>query len=713
LNGHDATVAKGHDFSRAASVTTPERALAPAGYFFPDSTAISAFVRSLFGAARQLRSLQSYVALALLLFAGTLPAQTPNPTTTSGQTIPAAADQSTPAGATTPATAPQTIPANETAQPRSETAQPRSSDRRRAARLYLTASKLFLDRQFEEAMKDFEQAAALDPTNADYRLAAGVARNHAVTSLIQEAAKDRLLGNEAATRVALERARALDPTNIEINQHLDELADDAVRSQPQALYEQSSSPLAGPVQLEPAAGLHSFHLRADREQIIKQVFRAYGLTAMLDTSVHTFLTRFDVDGASFEQAARVLGLDTNTFFVPLDAHRVLVAADSPTTRNQFLRQDLETIYLSGLSDDEMNDVLSVAKTVFLVQQATLSLDERAITLRAPQRTLEAFNATMQSLLDGRSQILLDVRLIQVAHTSDRNTGAQLPQSIAAFNVYAEEQSILTSNASLVQQIISSGLASPNDPLAILGILIASGQVTSPLLSSGFALFGGGITQSALVPGSTTFNLSLNSSDSRELDQIQLRLEDGEKGEIKLGEKYPIQTSSFSSLSGSVPNIPGLTGAGTSSSLSSLLSSLTSTVPNIPMVQYQDLGLTLTATPKALRNGDVALTLEMKLNGLAGTSIDGNPVLDNREYTGTVTLKEGEATVVATEMDKSQSQAVSGTPGLSEIPGLNNVSEKDLQKNYATLVIVMTPRVVRGPQAAGHTAMMRVEKSGTQ
>ena len=562
-------------------------------------------------------------------------------------------------------------------------------------------------------MKGFEQAAALDPTNADYRLASGVARNHAVTALIQEAAKDRLLGNEAAARVALERARALDPTNIEINQHLDELADDVARSQPQPLYEQSGSTLAGPVQLEPAPGVHSFHVHADRKQIILQVFRAYGLTAMLDTSVQSFLTRFDVDDASFEQAARVLSLDTNTFFVPLDAYRALVAADSSTSRNQFLSQDEETVYLTGLSDEELNDVLSVAKTIFLVQQATLSLSERAITLRAPQRTLEAFNATLQSLLEGRSQVLLDVRLIQVAHTGDRNTGAQLPQSIAAFNVYAEEQSILKANASLVQQIISSGLASPNDPLAILGILIASGQVSSPLLSSGFALFGGGITQSALVPGSTTFNLSLNTSDSRELDQVQLRLQDGEDGTLKLGEKYPIQTSSYSSLSGSVPNIPGLTGAGTSSSLSSLLSSLTSSVPNIPMVQYQDLGLTLTVTPKVLRNGDVALKIEMKLNALAGTSIGGNPVLNNREYTGTVTLKEGEATVVATEMDKSQSQAISGTPGLSEIPGLNNVTDKDLQKSYATLVIVMTPHLVRGPQAAGHTAMMRVEKGGTQ
>lgn len=659
--------------------------------------------------------------LALLLFAVALQAQIATPDAPRDESTTAAAGQNAPQSETAPAAVPNASPAN-------ETTQPRSRDRRRATKLYLAASKLFLDRQFEEAMKDYEQAAALDPTNADYRLAAGVARNHAVTALVQEAAKDRLLGNESAARAALERARALDPNNIEVNQHLDELADDAVRSQPQPIYEQSGSALAGPVLLEPSPGKHSFHLHEDRWQMIPQVFKAYGLTAMLDTSVHPFLTRFDVDDVSFEEATRVLSLDTDTFFVPLDAHRVLVAADTTSNRTQFQRMDAETVYLTGLSDDELTDVMTVAKNVFLVQQATLSQSEHAITLRAPQRTLEAFNGTLESLLEGRSQVVLDVRLIQIAHTSTRNTGTQLPQSMGVFNVAAEAESVLNANQSLVQQIISSGLASPNDFEAILAILIASGQVSNSVLTNGFATFGGNLnnctasniatckgalTTFGLAPGSAAFNLSLNSSDSRELDQVQLRLEDGEKGEIKLGERYPIQTSSFSSLSGSTSSIAGLTGAGTSSSLSSLLSSLTSTVPNIPMVQYQDLGLTLTVTPKALRNSDVALTVEMKLDALSGTSINGNPVLNHREYTGVATLKEGEATVVATEMDKSQSQAISGTPGLSEIPGMNNVTDKDMQKNYATLVIVMTPHVVRGPQAAGHSAMMRVEKSGAQ
>jgi general secretion pathway protein D len=588
--------------------------------------------------------------------------------------------------------------------------EPRGSDRRKAAKLYLEASKLFLDSQFDQALRDYELAAKLDPSNKDYAAAAEVARSHEVTSLVQAAAKDRLMGNNAAARAALSQALELDPKNIEASQHLDELADESIRSE-SAQFQQTSGRFGNMDPLLAATGLHTFHTRGDLRQVIDQVFQAYGVKAMLDDSLRSLVVRIDLDDADFQQATRVLGMVTNSFYVPLDAHHVLVANDTRDNRQKYMRLEEETLYLSGLSDDEMKDVESVAKNIFEVTQATTSPSSRTITLRAPASTLAAFNATMQSLLSGKNQVLLDIRLIQVAHTSSRNTGVQFPQTITAFNVFAEEQSLLSQNQSLVQQIISSGLASPNDPLAILGILIASGQVSSSLFANGFALFGGGLTQSALTTGATTLNLNLNTSDSRELDQIQFRLQDGEKGTLKEGERYPIQTSSFSSLSPLSSSIPGLTGAGTSSSLSSLLSSLSSTVPNIPMVQYEDLGLTLEATPKVLRNGDVALDLNLKLDALSGTSIDGNPVLDNRAYASTVTIKEGEAAVVATEVDKSQSLAISGTPGISEIPGLNDLTGKDMQQNYATIVIVMTPHVLRGPQAAGHTAMMRVEKTG--
>jgi general secretion pathway protein D len=455
--------------------------------------------------------------------------------------------------------------------------------------------------------------------------------------------------------------------------------------------------------------------------VIQQVFKAYGISAAVDDSIHLTQTRMDMDDANFDQAMQALGLLTNSFYTPLDAHRVLVARDTPELRKRLDRLSYETIYLPGLSAGELNEVGALAKTVFDLSTAQAAVDTAAgtISLRAPALTLSAFNTTIRDLIDGHNQVLLEVSLIQLAHTSDRNTGIQPPQSISAFNVYAEEQAILNSNQSLVQQIISSGLAAPGDTLAIIGILIASGQVSSSLLTSGIALFGGGITQSALSPGTLTANINLNSSDSRELEHMVLRLSDAttsgtdaSAGTIKSGTRYPIQTSSFSGLSGSLPNIPGLTGAGSSSSLGSLLGSLGGSVPNVPQIEYQDLGLTLKATPRVLRNDDVALNIDMKIDSLSGTAINGNPILTNRSYSGIITLRQGEGVVVVSELDKQESRAISGVPGLSEIPGLNDITDKDIQRSNSTLLIVLTPHVIRGTQAAGHSPMLRIEATTT-
>jgi hypothetical protein len=604
--------------------------------------------------------------------------------------------------------------ASSPATPAAKTKPPKASDKRRAAKLYLDSSRLFEKEQFEAAMEGYQKAAALDPSNRDYPLAIEVARSHLVTALIQTAAKDRMRGDPAGARVALTRALELDPANAQVAEHLHELGDDAVLGLQKPLYADSANVAGDAEPLVPDAAQHSFHLHAGTRQMIEQVFKAYGLQANVDDSVRATQARMDIDDATFQQAARVLGLLTNTFYVPVDAHRVLVARDTTNNRREFMRLELETIYLPGLSSTELTEVGNMAKNLFEAQQSVVEQEAGTLTVRAPADTLAALNATLRELIDGRSQVLLEVRLIELAHTSSRNTGAQLPQTLTAFNVYTEEQQILNANATLVQQIISSGLAAPGDTEAIIAILIASGQVTSAIFSNGFALFGGGLTLSAISPPPVSANFGLNTSDSRELDEMQLRLGDGEKATLKTGMRYPITTSQYSSGVGTGGvNIPGLTSAGSSAALgglAGLASQLGGAGSVVPQVQYQDLGLDLTATPNLMRNGDVALTIEMKIDALAGAALNGVPVLDNRSYSGVVTVQQNHSAVLVSQLNQQETRAISGVPGLSEIPGLNDATGNDRQKNWSTLLIVMTPHVIRGTHAAGHTQPMRVERS---
>ena len=262
---------------------------------------------------------------------------------------------------------------------------------------------------------------------------------------------------------------------------------------------------------------------------------------------------------------------------------------------------------------------NLAKNVLGIQQAAAQPEMGTLTVRAPASTLKALNKTLADLLDGKSEVLLDVKIYEVENTRTRLIGVQLPQTTTVFNVPSELNSVISQNSSLVQQIISSGLANAGDYAAIAAILIASGEVTSSVLTQPFATFGNGLTLTGLATGGITGNLSLNAADTRSLDQVQLRLDDNAEGTIKSGTRYPIITSSYSSIASTSVSIPGITSAGLSSVLSGLgisANSLSTSQP-IPQVQYQDLGLTLKVTPRIERNDDVVLKLDLKIEALQG------------------------------------------------------------------------------------------------
>ena len=153
----------------------------------------------------------------------------------------------------------------------------------------------------------------------------------------------------------------------------------------------------------------------------------------------------------------------------------------------------------------------------------------------------------------------------------------------------------------------------------------------------------------------------------------------------------------------LPNIPGLTGAGSSSSLSSLLASYASSMPNIPQVEYQDLGLTLKATPRVLRNDEVALTIDLKIDALAGTSINGNPVLNNRAYSGVVTLKQGEAAVVVSETGQVREPRCQRHAGNQrDSRPEQSDRQRHPEKLRDTADHALRPTWFAVPQAAGHS-----------
>jgi general secretion pathway protein D len=595
------------------------------------------------------------------------------------------AQKSAPADATPAPATPTAAPAFSAAPT------PSSRQVRKAEEFYAQAVRAMEKGDVDEAEKAFAKAAKADPTNHDYAVDLEIARQHSVAKLIQDANKAKMTGHPEVARAKLAEALTLDPKNQDVAQHIDDLANLAVPPS-----DNFTVTFAPPIELTPKAGKQSFHLKTTEQEVLRRVLEAYGIRMVDDGSLATKTVRFDVDDVDFPQAAKLLSLSTGSFMVPLDPIRVMVAKDNKDNHTKYDRMSLETIRLPGLTAAEFSDMANLARNVLGIQQAAVQAELGTLTVRAPAASLAALNRTLADLLDGKSEVLLDVKIYEVENTKTRLYGIQLPQTTTVFNVSTELNSVLAQNSSLVQQIISSGLANAGDFAAIAAILIASGEVTGSILTQPFATFGNGLTLTGLSNAGITGNLSFNAADTRSLDQLQIRLDDNAEGTIKNGTRYPITTSSYSSIAATSVNIPGITSAGLSSVLSGLgisANSLSSVQP-IPQVQYEDLGLTFKVTPRIERNDDVVLKLDLKIQALQGASLNGLPVLTNRSYTADIHLRGGASALVVGNLSRQESNAVSGTPGLTELPGFTPLSSTTKEYDVSNLAILVTPHILR-------------------
>jgi general secretion pathway protein D len=567
---------------------------------------------------------------------------------------------------------------------------PSPKDIRSAEKYYALGVRAMGKGDAETASKNFAKAVEADPGNRQYTDDWHVAQQQAVHKLLQEADVATNEGHTQTARARLNEALAIDPQNSDVVQHIDNL--EGLTAQPSD--DDVSVSYAPPIELTPKPGAQSFHFRSTEQEALRRVLTAYGIRMVDDGTLGTKTIRFDVDDVDFAQAAHLLSLATNSFMVPLDPVRVMVAKESKENHEKYDRLALETIRIPGLTAAEYTDVNNVAKNVLGIQGSVVNQGAGTLTVRAPASTLAALNQTLEDLLDGKSEMLLDVKIFEIASTRTRLTGVQLPQSTTAFNLDSEVSSIISQNASLVQQIIASGLANAGDYAAIAAILVASGEVSSSILTSPFALFGGGLSLTGLVPGSgITGNLSLNSSDTRSLTHVQLRLEDNMEGTVKNGTRYPITTSSYSSITANSVSIPGISTAGLASTLAGLSTSA-NLAAAIPQVQYEDLGLTLKVTPRIDRNDDIVLKLTLTIQALAGGTLNGLPTLTNRNYESNIRLRAGASALVVGDLSRTESNAVSGTPGLSELPGFASLSNTTKEYDVGNIAVLVTPHVLR-------------------
>ena len=533
----------------------------------------------------------------------------------------------------------------------------------------------------EEAFAQFDEAARLAPQNMQFLTAREVVKSQLVFNHVQRG--NLLLLEDARMRAAAEFRAAveLDSDNQYARERLAEATSEMAPALPRPLPARLED--SGEIHLEPSNDRATFHYTGEVRGLFEQLSAAYGVKAQFDDSVPKRQVVFNVDDVDFFTALRLICEVSKTMWSALDTHQMLIAANNVENHKQFDRMSLRTFILPPHSTpQEATDLVTTMRNMFDLRFVNSGQTANTVEVRGPQRILDACSTLLQQLSNERPQIMLDIRVLQINHQLTRNIGVHIPNTFNMFNIPAVALVGLAGQniGDLINQLIASGGINQAGSTALSGLLAQLGGQQNSIFSQPLATFGGGLTFSGVSLDHFAAMLSLNESWVRSLEDMSMRAGQGTDATFHLGSKYPILNASYAPIY----NSPAI---------SAVLGNQSYQAP-FPSVSYEDLGLTMKAKPTVHGDGSVSLQLELQVRSLTGQSNDGVPIISNREYKGSINLKDGEPAVVAGEVSRTDTRSMSGIPGLGFLPILNQAMvNNSKQENTDELMIVLTPHVL--------------------
>ena len=557
--------------------------------------------------------------------------------------------------------------------------------------------KLQEAKHLEAALDEFETASHLVPQNVDFATARELTRQRLVHDHLEQGNLALLSDNQVLALGEFRNALALDPENEFARQRLSEAL-----GKPASNVAAASRVLAdaGPITLVPDDKHADFHFRGDARELLAQISQVFGVNATFDDSVVSHRVRFDLQDVDFYTAMQAACDVSKTFWTPLDEKQVLIAANSPQNHKQFDRMGARTFYIGGASSpQDLNEVVNALRTLFEIRFVAQQPSSNTITVRAPQRTLDEATQFVDNLGSSRPEVMLEVKVFEVSNTLTRNVGLHIPYTFQMFNIPASALAALGGQniQDLINQLVASGGINQANNTAISALLAQLQGQRNSIFSQPLATFGNGLTLFGVSLDQLSAALSLNQSSVKNLEHATLRAGQGKDASLIVGSKYPILNASFAPIFNS-------------SAISRVIAN-NSFQAAFPSFNYEDIGLTVKAKPQIHGNSDVSLELQLQLRSLGTQSLNGVPVINNREFKGAMTLKDGEPAVVAGAVSRSEQRSISGIPGLGDIPLLNKISATNTrEEDEDELLVVITPHVLTsGGSGAGSEVWLSTAK----
>lgn len=392
-------------------------------------------------------------------------------------------------------------------------------------------------------------------------------------------------------------------------------------------------PALTPLSREPV----SLKMSADARMVFKTIGKLAGVNVIFDPDFQDKKINVDLINVTIQQALNVVCVEGKAFWKPVSSNIILVVPDTPGKRKEQEEQVLKKIYLQHTqSPQEITEIATSLQQMLELRHVQPVLRDNAILIRDTPAKILLATRLIQDSDRGKPEVVIQISVLQVRRDRARSLGIQ-----------PGGRTTLTFN--------------PVNPLGPLGSVALDklGQISS----GDFNLSIPSVVAAALMSDSNT----------KIIQNPEVRVSDGESARLRVGDRIPVATGSFSVASGAGPVIN-------------------------TQFQYIDVGVNIDLLPHVHPDHSVSMKLGVEVSSLNGqVNIGGveQPIISQRRIDHEIRLQEGEVSILGGLAERSQSKSVSGWPGLSRLPLLRYLfSGEDITNTENEVLIVIHPRLVR-------------------
>jgi general secretion pathway protein D len=525
-------------------------------------------------------------------------------------------------------------------------------------------------KQYDAAFQAYKQAYALKPNDPRYATAYLRSRTYAAAlhaangmKLLHqgEELRDDLKLQEALTEFQL--AADIDSTNYVAAQGVREASamlkrqaeSGGAAAPPESPLTKLVAEAQGPVDIEPSPNAPiTLRITNNADIIYRTIGKLAGINILFDLDYKPQKVTVELNDVMPREALKMVALESKTFWRPISTTAIFVAAEGK--RKEFESSVLKTFYLRNASaPTELQDVAGTLKAMVDISKIQVNPTRGSITVRGTPDQLVLAEKLISDADKAKAEVVIDVAVMEVSRNRVNTLGTNVPTSTTVTPVG-----------------ISTG-----------GTGGAGSSGSGPSINFGSL---NGTTFVIPIP-SASFTMLMSDSNTKLLQRPQIRAVDSEKASLKIGDRIPIATGSFT---------PGIGAGG--------ISPLVNT-----QFQYIDVGVNIDITPQIHADDEVTLKMSLEISSLNGsTSIGGitQPNIGQRRIEHTARLHDGEVNLLGGILEDTETKSLSGYPWLTKIPILKYLfGQENKERLEDEVVFAITPHIVRSQEITDENLRM--------